>query len=45
MKKIDRIKKVLQYYYDRGYNSERINKIYNKILKENETNGGGVVNK
>jgi len=36
MKKIDRIKKALQYYYDRGHNSERINKIYHKILKENE---------
>jgi len=44
MKPIDRIQKVLKYYYDRGHNSERVNKLYYKILKENETNGSRMAN-
>lgn len=32
-KPIVRIKKVMQFYYNRGVNSERINKLYLKILK------------
>jgi hypothetical protein len=34
MKPIDRIQKVLDYYYKRGHNSERINKLYRKIIKQ-----------
>ena len=29
-----RIKKVLQFYYNRGVNSERVNSLYHKILKQ-----------
>jgi len=36
MTKLERIKIVMEYYQSRGYNSERINKIYFKILKDGE---------
>tara|TARA_R110000803_G_scaffold41753_5_gene89720 strand:+ start:16 stop:147 length:132 start_codon:yes stop_codon:yes gene_type:complete len=32
-KEITRIKKVMDFYYGRGINSERVNKVYHKILK------------
>ena len=32
-KPIVRIKKVMQFYYNRGVNSERVNELYRKILK------------
>jgi hypothetical protein len=32
-KPITRIKKVMEFYYKRGVNSERINNLYFKILK------------
>jgi SOS response regulatory protein OraA/RecX len=35
---LKRITKVLEYYQRRGYNSERINKIYRKILKNIKSN-------
>ena len=31
-KPITRIKKVLNFYYNRGVNSERVNKVYRNIL-------------
>jgi len=36
MNKLQRITKVLEYYYKRGHNSERINNLYHKILKDGE---------
>ena len=33
-KEITRIKKVMEFYYNRGINSERVNKVYHKIIKE-----------
>jgi hypothetical protein len=33
-----RIKKVLQFYYNRGVNSERINSLYHKIMKDENRN-------
>lgn len=32
-KEITRIKKVIEFYHNRGINSERINDLYYKILK------------
>jgi hypothetical protein len=32
-KPITRIKKVMDFYYKRGVNSERVNNLYRKILK------------
>ena len=29
-----RIKKVIEFYYKRGVNSERVNNLYRKILKQ-----------
>lgn len=37
-KPITRIRKVMEFYYKRGVNSERINKLYFKILKFNYEN-------
>lgn len=31
---LQRIKRVIAFYYKRGVNSERINNLYKKILKE-----------
>ncbi len=33
-KPLTRIKKVMEFYYKRGTNKERINDLYRKILKE-----------
>jgi hypothetical protein len=33
-KPLTRIKKVMEFYYKRGTNKERINELYRKILKE-----------
>jgi hypothetical protein len=33
-KPLTRIKKVMDFYYKRGTNKERINELYRKILKE-----------
>lgn len=33
-KPIVRIKRVMQFYYNRGVNSERVNNLYRKILNE-----------
>jgi len=33
---LQRITKVLEYYYKRGHNSERANNLYHKILKNGE---------
>jgi hypothetical protein len=30
---LQRIKRVMDYYYKQGYNSERCNSVYKKILK------------
>lgn len=35
---LKRIKAVLEYYRSRGANSERVNKIYRKILKDETRN-------
>jgi hypothetical protein len=35
-KPITRIKKVMEFYLNRGVNSERVNNLYRKILKEIE---------
>ena len=32
MSNLKRIKAVMQFYYTRGINSERVNKIYHKII-------------
>lgn len=32
-KPITRIKKVMEFYYNRGINSERVNELYRKIIK------------
>ena len=37
-KPITRIKKVIEFYYNRGVNSERVNKVYHKIIKFNYEN-------
>ena len=29
---LQRIKRVMDYYYRRGYNSERINKVYRNVI-------------
>lgn len=34
-KPLTRINKVMKFYYDRGINSERINKLYRKIINLN----------
>lgn len=31
---LQRIKRVLNFYYNRGVNSERVNSVYKRILKE-----------
>jgi hypothetical protein len=36
MSKLARITKVLEYYRKKGHNSERINNLYHKILKDGE---------
>jgi hypothetical protein len=33
LSKLQRIKIVMNYYYKKGYNSERVNEVYRKILK------------
>jgi len=33
MSPLQRIKIVMNYYYKKGYNSERVNKVYRNILK------------
>jgi hypothetical protein len=35
---LTRIQRILDYYRSRGHNSERINKIYRKILKNIKSN-------
>jgi hypothetical protein len=37
-KPITRIKKVMEFYYKRGVNSERVNSLYLKIIKFNYEN-------
>lgn len=37
-KPLTRIKKVIQFYYNRGVNSERVNSLYYKILKDENRN-------
>jgi hypothetical protein len=38
MNKLQRIKAVLEYYRKKGHNSERINNLYHKILKDGKEN-------
>jgi hypothetical protein len=33
-KPLTRIRKVMEFYYKRGVNSERVNELYRKILKD-----------
>lgn len=35
-KPITRIKKVIEFYYKRGVNSERVNSLYHKILRDDK---------
>ena len=35
--KLERIEKVIKYYYDRGTNREKVNEIKRKLLKDEAT--------